>query len=124
MHPAHAALLAVAVSTPAIAVTGERAEPDPAYLQELLAAAKKRSLAEERAWLRLGHWRSRLLGGWESEADGPALFLSPKGKRDPAAELEATLSGFFAPGAGAPDGPKLEDPSLEHPQCRFPARFA
>src|SRR5207237_4342379 len=124
MHPAHAAFLAIAFSGPAFSLAGEGAQPDPTYLPELLAAARNRSLSEDRAWLRLGHWRSRLLGGWESEADGPALFLSPKGKRDPAAELEATLSGFFAPGAGAPDGPKLEDPSLEHPQCRFPARFA
>src|SRR3954464_1096773 len=116
MHPASAALLAVAVSTPAIALSGGRAEPDPAYLPELLAQARKKSLSEERAWLRLGHWRSRFLGGWLSEADGPGLFLSPSGKSDPAAELEATLRGFFAPGDGAPDGPKLDDPSLEHAQ--------
>jgi len=107
----------------ALAFAGEGAA-DSTYLPELLEAARKKSLWEERAWLRLGHWRSRLLGGWESEADGPALFLSPDGKRNPAAELEATLTGFFAPGAGAPEGAKLEDPSLEHPQCRFPARFA
>jgi Domain of unknown function (DUF4105) len=108
----------------ALAFAGEGARADPTYLPELLAAARDKSLWQERAWLRLGHWRSRLLGGYLSEADGPALFLSPQGKSDPAAELEATLTGFFAPGDGAPDGPKLEDPSLEHPQCRFPARFA
>ena len=124
MHRARATLVAVALCAPAIAVAGEGAAPDRTYLPELLAAARKKSLSEERAWLRLGHWRKRLLGGWQSEADGPGLFLSPQGKRDPAAELEATLTGFFAPGEGAPDGPKPADPSLEHPQCRFPARFA
>src|SRR5438067_3666752 len=124
MRPVRVALLALAVSAPAFALAGEGATPDPTYLTELLAAAKNQSLSEDRSWLRLGHWRKRLLRGWESEADGPGLFLSPQGKRDPAAELEATLNGFFAEGDGAPVGPKLGDPSLEHPQCRFPARFA
>jgi len=124
MRPARAALLALSLSTPGFALAGEGARPDPTYLPELLAAARNRSLSEDRSWLRLGHWRKRLLGGWESEADGPGLFLSPQGKRDPAAELEATLSGFFAAGDGAPSDRKLADPSLEHPQCRFPARFA
>ena len=124
MRPVRAALLALAVSAPAFALAGEGATPDPTYLPELLAAAKNQSLSEDRSWLRLGHWRKRLLRGWESEADGPGLFLSPQGRRDPAAELEATLRGFFAGGDAAPTGSKLADPSLEHPQCRFPARFA
>jgi len=115
------ALLALAFAAPAAAL--ERTGPDPSYLPELLAAAKSKSLAQERGWLRLGHWRAKLLGGWESEADGPALFLSPDGKHDPAAELQATLTGFFAATDPAPLGP-LKDPLLEHPQCRFPARFA
>ena len=124
MHPAPAALFALALAAPGFAVAAENRKPDPTYLPELLAAIKTRSLAEERGWLRLGHWRRGLLGGWESEADGPALFLSPQGKRDPAAELEATLTGFFAAMDAAPGGATLADPSLEHPMCRFPARFA
>jgi len=97
---------------------------DPSYLPELLAAARARALARDRAWLRLGHWRHRLLGGWKGEADGTGFFLAPGGKTDPEAELEATLRGFFAAGEAAPAGVTLADPSLEHPQCRFPARFA
>jgi Domain of unknown function (DUF4105) len=124
MTLARAALLALVVSTPRLALADEGAKPDPTYLPELLAAARNRSLSQDRSWLRLGHWRKRLLGGWDSEADGPGLFLSSQGKRDPAAELEATLGGFFAAGDGAPSDGKLADPSLEHPQCRFPARFA
>jgi hypothetical protein len=124
MYPARAALLALALAAPDLALAGEDKKPDPTYLPELLAAVRSRSLAEERGWLRLGHWRKGLLGGWESEADGPGLFLSPRGKRDPTSELEATLIGLFASGEAAPEGATLADPSLEHPQCRFPARFA
>ena len=124
MQPARAALLALALAAAGPAFAGEDAKPDPSYLPELLAAIRSRPLAAERAWLRLGHWRKGLLGGWESEADGPALFLSPRGKVDPAAEMEATVAGFFAPGEAAPEGATLADPSLEHPMCRFPARFA
>jgi len=63
MHRARATLVAVALCAPAIAVAGEGAAPDRTYLPELLAGARKKSLSEERAWLRLGHWRKRLLGG-------------------------------------------------------------
>ena len=69
MRPVRAALLALAVSAPAFALAGEGATPDPTYLPELLAAAKNQSLSEDRSWLRLGHWRKRLLRGWESEAE-------------------------------------------------------
>ncbi len=93
--------------------------PDDAYLAELLEASRARDLARDRGWLRLGHWRPRLLGGFESEADGPAFFLAPDGKGDPAAELEATLRGLFAPDPEAPP-----TATADHPQCRFPARFA
>jgi hypothetical protein len=98
--------------------------PDPSYLPELLAAARARSLGRDPEWLRLGHWRRGLFGGWKSEADGRGFFLASGGKTDPEAELEATLRGFFAQGDAAPAGAPLADPSLEHPQCRFPARFA
>jgi hypothetical protein len=66
-------------------------------------------------WQRLIHYRPGLLG-WTSEADAAEFFLSPDGKTDPRAELEATLRGFF--------GPESKDKRLEHPFCRFPARLA
>ncbi len=90
--------------------------PDAAYLGELVAKAQRLHLAEDPAWLRLGHWRLRLLGGWKSQADGRAFFRSPRGKTDPAAELEATLGGFFDTGPYANE--------LDDAFCRFPARFA
>jgi hypothetical protein len=98
---------------------------DLSYRDELIAAARAQRLAAEPRWLRLGHWRATTLGGWKSEADGPAFFLSVDGKGDPAAELEATIAGFFAPAAGPeapPDQPQR--PEEMHPQCRFPARLA
>lgn len=63
------------------------------------------------------HYRRTWLGGWRSEAAGPEFFLSPRGRNDPQAELEATLAAFFDP------PPPESDPKAQHPQCRFPARY-
>jgi len=82
----------------------------------LIAQAREKNLAEERYWHLLLHYRPRLIGGVKSEVDGEEFFLSANGKTDPEAELEATIRSFFAP---APD-----DPEIQHPQCRFPARLA
>ena len=92
------------------------APPDPAHLEELLARARAGRLAADPGWLRLGHYQRTLTGGWKSQADGKEFFLAKGGKTDPAAELEATLRGFFD------DAPKREE--LDDAQCRFPARFA
>jgi hypothetical protein len=105
-------MLALAMALAAAAVE----PPSDPVLAGLVARARAERLAEDRQWLRLGHWRKRLAGGYESEADGAGFFLAPRGKVDPAAELEATLAGFF--------GPAPVDPALQHPQCRFPARLA
>lgn len=103
----------------ALASTAAAAEPArPPYLSELVVAARARHLADALAWRRLLHYRSKLLGGVEADADGPAFYLAGAGKTDPDAELDATLAGFFAPpGASA-------DPKQQHPQCQFPARLA
>ena len=113
-----AVLIAAALALPRAATAAGAPEPDPAYLPELVAAARAQGLAREKGWLRLGHWRARLLGGFESEADGPDFFLAPRGSGDPAAELEATLRAFFAPAPAA-----AADVKADHAQCRFPARF-
>jgi hypothetical protein len=101
-----------ALAGPASAAT-ERARA--AHVAELLREAKAKGLHEHRAWLRLGHYRYSVLDGYTSEADGPTFFLAEEGKDDPQAELEATLRGFF--------GPQPADKALDHPVCRFPARF-
>jgi hypothetical protein len=87
----------------------------PPSLAALLERARAERLAEDPAWLRLGHWRRQLLGGLESEVDGPAFFRAPGGKTDPAAELESTLAGLLA---APPGGDELDDAF-----CRFPARL-
>jgi hypothetical protein len=100
---------------------------DPA--EALVQAAHVRKLASEKTWLRLGHWRRGWTGGFTSEADGDAFFLAKEGKTDPAAELDATLRGFFtsdAPKASGPPSraPEASGPSVDdHPLCRFPARL-
>jgi len=93
----------------------------------LVAEARALGLDEEPQWLRLVHYRRTLLGGWESEAEGPGFFLSPDGRTDPGAELEATLRGFLEPVAAPGDPEASGDASgarPEHPQCAFPARLA
>jgi hypothetical protein len=98
------------------------------YLESKVLEARRRELWKSTTWLRLGHYRSRWLGGYVSEADGKDFFVAPEGKTDPAAELEATLRAFFlAPEPPPPlpsSDPKLPPPPrLEHPFCRFPARL-
>jgi hypothetical protein len=86
------------------------------YVEDLVRRARAAKLAESVTWRRLGHYRKNKFLGYTSEADGRPFFLAENGKHDPEAELEATLRGFF--------GPDPADPELQHPQCRFPARFA
>lgn len=101
---------------PAAAPAGPAApRPDPSYLPELVAKARALRLAEDRGWLRLLHYGPRWFGGWKGDADGPKFWRAPDGQYDPAAELEATLAGFFD---ATPHADELDDA-----QCRFPARF-
>ncbi len=75
------------------------------------AACAGASPASSSKWHRLLHYR-KTWQGFESDADGPRFFLSPKGKRDPQAELEETIRLF--------DSGELSD---DHPICRFPLRY-
>jgi len=90
---------------------------DPAYLQQLVTAARAAELADSRQWRALVHYRDNLLlPGVTGQADDPEFYLAANGKIDPAAELDATLAAFFAP-------PFIETDQLQHPQCRFVARY-
>lgn len=97
---------------------------DP-YAQTLIHRAHAQRLAEQRQWHKLLHYKLGVLGrgflggGYESEADGPEFFLSPRGKLDPQAELDATLRAMFLPLARV----SAEADPNAHPVCRFPARF-
>ncbi len=73
-------------------------------------------LAQSLAWQRLVHYRAAPdpWGNLVSDVDGQEFFLAPTGKRDPEAELEATLNAFLVPiRSGQEDA---------HALCRFPAR--
>ncbi len=88
---------------------------EASYRDTLVDRSRELKLSGGRKWRRLLHYRASGRG-WRSEADGARFFLSPAGRSDPQAELEATLSAFFEP--------PPTDAKAQHPQCRFPARYA
>ncbi len=90
-------------------------DSSPAYLSELIAQATRLQLAEQREWHVLLHYKPNLLGGVTSEQDDPGFFLSPDGKTDPQAELDATLAQFFSS--------DLVGRSKQVAQCAFIARY-
>ncbi|MEK7235116.1 MAG: DUF4105 domain-containing protein [Nitrospirota bacterium] len=89
--------------------------PENAYLVELINKGLQTKLASEREWHLLLHYRKDLLGGHTSEQDDPGFFLSPDGKTDPQAELNATLKQFFSD--------ELVGRSKQPAQCAFIARY-
>lgn len=118
-------ILSCALSVLAVlgAPRGASAATDAAYVEELVRRASSQELWREVGWLRLGHYRSGLFGGHESEVDGQAFFLAKHGKTDPRAELEATLRAFFTPPPPNGASPRSGAPQRPHELCRFPARF-
>jgi hypothetical protein len=89
--------------------------PENAYLVELINKGRLAKLASEREWHLLLHYRKNLLGGHTSEQDDPGYFMSPDGKTDPQAELDATLKQFFSG--------DLVGRSKQPAQCAFIARY-
>jgi Domain of unknown function (DUF4105) len=89
--------------------------PKNAYLVELIDKGLQAKLAGEREWHLLLHYRKNLLGGYTSEQDDPGFFMSPDGKTDPQAELDATLKRFFSE--------ELVGRSNQPAQCAFIARY-
>jgi hypothetical protein len=98
-------LLTILVSPPVAAQTTD-------YAEQLVRRAHDASLSTEAEWLSLVHYKPRFGGGYASQADDPVFFNHPRGKYDPALELDATLRALVAPGTGD-----------DHPRCRFPARY-
>lgn len=96
-------LLALLLPTPA------RAAQDQAWSQ-----AQWRELWLHEQWRQLVHYRPGTWpDSWISQADDTRFFLSPEGKADPRAEMQATLAAFAAPA----------DAGNDHAQCRFVARL-
>jgi len=99
-----------------VSIISHAQQPDhEAYLQDLIAKAQQKHLSDQREWHLLLHYRKGLFGGYESEQDDPGFFLSPNGKTDPAAELNATLAKFFSD--------ELVGRSRQPAQCAFIARY-
>ncbi|TKB82692.1 MAG: DUF4105 domain-containing protein [Nitrospira sp.] len=96
---------------PARAATSE----EHTYLAQLVAQARHDTLAQDRYWHILLHYRPTLFGGVTSEQDDPDFFLAPQGKTDPQTELEATLVAFFSD--------QLVGRSKQPAQCAFVARY-
>lgn len=94
---------------------------DARYADQLVTRALEQKLWESPYWWRLLHYAPAFWGGVKSRMKADGFFLSPEGRHDPRAELEATLRSFFndplAPGEEAP--PELK----EHPQCLFRDRY-
>lgn len=78
--------------------------------------AETKKLSQTLYWRRLLHYRRSLLGRYQSEITDRTFFISPKGRHDPEAELQATLAAFFEP------PPK--DETVQHAECRYPERYA
>lgn len=93
--------------------TGIAEAYDAVYLNELIGKSRHLKLSDQYYWDLLLYYRP-VSGGRESMVDDPRFFLSKKGKTDPEAEIEATLTGFFVE-------PVEEN---EHVRCRFVARYA
>ena len=96
-------------------VNAEGGEANP-YLAQLIGQAVEARLAEAREWHLLLHYRKTVLEGYTSEQDDPGFFMSPDGKTDPQAELDATLKQFFSD--------ELVGRSKQPAQCAFIARYA
>jgi hypothetical protein len=108
---ASAILLLLSVAAEAVSA----ATHNQAYLQQLIERATSAALHEERYWHLLLHYRPTLAGGFVSEADESGFFLAPNGRVDPQAELNATLTQFFATEAVGR--------SRQPARCAFVARY-
>jgi hypothetical protein len=104
--------LFLAASLLAVVSTVSAQAEGPPYLTALLEEAREQRLHTDPFWLTLVHYK-RALFGVRSLIDDPKFFLSPKGKYDPEAELEATIRAFF----------EGNDDEREHAVCRFIARY-
>jgi len=104
-------ILLLAPSSP----VGAGEPPENAYLVELINQGLHAKLASEQEWHLLLHYREDLFGGYTSEQDDLGFFMSPEGKSDPQAELDATLKQFFSD--------DLVGRSKQPAQCAFIARY-
>jgi hypothetical protein len=91
------------------------AAQDSDYISELIQQSIEKKLSEKRYWHLLLHYRKTFFSGYQSEAGEEKFFLASHGKRDPQAELEATIRQFFSD--------ELVGTSHQTAQCAFIARY-
>lgn len=72
-------------------------------------SAQANEFAESPEWLALLHYQRQVGGSYQSTFDTPSFFLSPKGKHNPQAELEAAVALFQS--------------NDDARKCLFPARY-
>lgn len=90
--------------------------PAAAQAQDSNRGIDTQGLSLDPAWLALVEYQpDRLDGGWHSQADKAGFFLSPSGRADPRAELEATVAALF--------GANAQRSGDAATRCRFPARY-
>ncbi len=90
---------------------------DQSYLDDLVQRSKNLKLSDEREWRILLHYSpNQFSKNFHSLVDDELFFLAKDGVNNPQDELEATLKGFF-------DKEVVETDQLQHPQCRFAARY-
>lgn len=108
-----ACLLLLSCAPAAIAASGVSA--GEARIAALQQAARRLGLAATPGWHSLLHDEPAAFGAAHSAVVSDWFFLSPRGRDDPQAELDATLSAFFD------DRPRA--PRDEPAQCIFGARY-
>jgi len=108
--------LALAAALGLVGAPG-RASADADVLARALARADQERLPDDPHWRALLHYEKSLVTRRDaSHVETDDFFFDPNGRRDPAAELAATLTAFADPDARVRDD--------QPPRCAFPARFA
>lgn len=78
----------------------------------LLSTAEAKELHKQQTWIKLIHYEQVAKNSVESAIFSEEFFLSPNGRTNPKAELQATIRAFMKPGDGD-----------DHAQCKFRARY-
>ncbi|MFC3301191.1 Lnb N-terminal periplasmic domain-containing protein [Parvularcula lutaonensis] len=77
------------------------------------SAADITRISESEEWRILGRWKRGAFGGVKSDIISDGFFLAEDGRKNPEAELRATLAGLAAPMTEQPEA---------HVLCRYPGR--
>ena len=109
-----AVLLATAFGLSAVAGHAQERSTQQADIDTLLRLAEQAQLDKSAEWLKINQYH-RSWGGMKSRVDDPSFFLAKEGKRDPRAELEATIRAAYDEG--------IAEQSKQPKQCRWVARY-